>query len=318
MQRFREARQGPAKPGAAAPSSGAAARTAPPTLIGAQRPRRSELSRAWRRFRRYRPALFGLAVIAILIVLAVAPGLFAPYDPYETFPGMRGKGPTREHPFGMDEIGRDLLSRVIYGSRVALLVGIAATGLSLVIGFTVGASSGYFRGWVDLLLSRLVDTLMAFPTLVLLVALAAAVGPSLQTVVLVIGFTAWAQYARVVRAEVLSLRERDFVLAARAMGAPDYRIIFRHLLPNVLGVLIVIASLSIAGVILAESALSFLGLGTQPPQASWGSILSAGRTYIRTYPHICIAPGVIITVTVLAFNLLGDGLRDAFDPRMKI
>ncbi len=287
-------------------------------LTVAQRPRRSEWSRAWRRFRRYRPALFGLSVIGVLIVLSLIPGLFAPYDPYEPIPGMRGKGPSWAHPFGFDEIGRDLLSRVIYGSRIALLVGIAATGLSLVIGVSVGASAGYFGGWVDLFLSRVVDTLMAFPTLVLLVALAAAVGPSLRTVVLVIGFTAWAQYARVVRAEVLSLRERDFVLAARAMGAPDYRIIFRHLLPNVLGVLIVIASLSIAGVILAESALSFLGLGTQPPQASWGSILSAGRTYIRTYPHICIAPGVLITVTVLAFNLLGDGLRDAFDPRMKV
>jgi peptide/nickel transport system permease protein len=218
----------------------------------------------------------------------------------------------------MDEIGRDLLSRVIYGSRIALLVGLAATSISLAIGVTVGAAAGYFRGWVDLALSRVVDTLMAFPTLVLLIALAASIGPSLRTVVLVIGFTSWAQYARVVRAEVLSLRERDFILAARAIGARPQRIIFRHLLPNVLGVVIVIASLSIAGVILAESALSFLGLGTQAPQASWGSILSAGRTYIRTYPHICIAPGVVITVTVLAFNLLGDGLRDAFDPRMKL
>jgi ABC-type dipeptide/oligopeptide/nickel transport system permease subunit len=286
--------------------------------IAARRPYRSEWSRAWRRFRRYRPALFGLAVIAILIVLALFPGLFAPYDPYEPFPGMRGKGPSWEHPLGMDEIGRDMLSRVIYGSRIALLVGLAATGISLAIGVTVGAAAGFFRGWVDVVLSRVVDTLMAFPTLVLLVALAGSLGPSLRTVVLVIGFTSWAQYARVVRAEVLSLRERDFVLAARALGVPDYRIIFRHLLPNVLGVVIVIASLSIAAVILAESALSFLGLGTQPPQASWGSILSAGRTYIRTYPHICIAPGIVITITVLAFNLLGDGLRDALDPRMKI
>ncbi len=270
------------------------------------------------RFLQNRLAVFGLAVIGILIVLALVPGLFAPYDPYEPFPGRRGEGPSPAHPLGFDEIGRDVLSRVIYGSRIALLVGLTATSISLTIGVTVGAAAGYFRGWVDLVLSRLVDTLMAFPTLVLLVALAASIGPSLRTVVLVIGFTAWAPYARVVRAEVLSLRERDFVLAARALGVPDHRIIFRHLLPNVLGVIIVIASLSIAGVILAESALSFLGLGTQAPQASWGSILSAGRTYIRTYPHICIAPGIVITVTVLAFNLLGDGLRDAFDPRMKI
>lgn len=281
-------------------------------------PRRSEWSRAWRRFRRYRPALAGLFVIGVLAVLALVPGLFAPYSPYEPFPGMRGQGPSLAHPLGMDEIGRDLLSRAIYGSRIALIVGLAATSIALLIGVTVGATAGYFGGWVDLLLSRVVDTLMAFPTLVLLVALAAAVGPSLKTVVLVIGATAWAQYARVVRAEVLSLRERDFVLAARALGVPSWRIIVRHLLPNVLGLIIVLASLSIAGVILAESALSFLGLGTQPPDASWGSMLSAGRTYIRTYPHIALFPGIMITITVLAFNLLGDGLRDAFDPRMKV
>lgn len=293
-------------------------RTAPLKLATTQPAQRNAWFQAWRRFRRYRPALAGLTVIALLVVLAIAPGLFAPYSPYEPVPGMRGKPPSMTHPFGFDEIGRDLLSRVIYGSRIALLVGFSATGLSLLIGVTIGAVSGYFSGWIDLLLSRLVDALMAFPTLVLLVALAAAFEPSLTTVVVVIGFTAWAQYARVVRAEILSLRERDFVLAARAVGVSNARIIVRHLLPNVLGVIIVIASLSVATVILAESALSFLGLGTQPPEASWGSILSAGRTYIRTYPHISLFPGIMITVTVLAFNLLGDGLRDALDPRMKV
>jgi peptide/nickel transport system permease protein len=262
--------------------------------------------------------LAGLTVIVVLVVVALAPGLFAPYDPEAPFPGMRGRGPTAAHPLGFDEIGRDILSRTIYGARVALMVGLTATGLSLLIGVTVGALAGYLGGWIDMILSRIVDALMAFPLLVLLVALAAAFRPSLRVAIIVIGVTAWAQYARVVRAEVLSLRERDFVLAARASGASSLRIIFRHLLPNVLGLVIVLASLSVAGVILAESSLSFLGLGTQPPDASWGSMLSTGRTYILSYPHIALFPGLMITITVLAFNLLGDGLRDALDPRMKV
>ena len=298
--------------------SGGAVRTAPLALARADRPRRTELSRAWRRFKRYRPALAGLTVIAVLVILALLPGLFAPYDPEAPFAGMRGRGPTAAHPLGFDEIGRDILSRTIFGARVALLVGLTATGLSLLIGVTVGATAGYFGGWLDMILSRIVDALMAFPLLVLLVTLAAAFRPSLRVAILVIGITAWAQYARVVRAEVLSLRERDFVLAARASGASSVRIIFRHLLPNVLGLVIVLASLSVAGVILAESSLSFLGLGTQPPDASWGAMLSTGRTYILSYPHIALFPGIMITITVLAFNLLGDGLRDAFDPRMKV
>jgi peptide/nickel transport system permease protein len=285
-------------------------------LTVAQRPRRSEWSRAWRRFRRYRPALFGLSVIGVLIVLSLIPGLLAPYDPYEPIPGMRGKGPSWAHPFGFDEIGRDLLSRVIYGSRIALLVGIAATGLSLVIGVSVGASAGYFGGWVDLFLSRVVDTLMAFPTLVLLVALAAAVGPSLRTVVLVIGFTAWAQYARVVRAEVLSLRERDFILAARAMGAPDYRIILRHLLPNVTPIILVRAALIVPDLILVESALSFLGLGVRVPTPSWGNMLQEATETYRQALTFVFLPGFMIYITVLCISLVGDGVRDALDPRL--
>jgi peptide/nickel transport system permease protein len=208
-----------------------------------------------------------------------------------------------------------MLSRTIYGARVAMLVGLSATGLSLVIGVLVGAIAGYFGGFVDILLSRIVDALIAFPLLVLLIAMAAALGPSLRNVIIIIGVTVWGQYARVVRAEVLSLREREFVTAARTVGASDGRIIVRHIIPNVLGPIIVLASLSVAGIILLESALSFLGLGTQPPTPSWGSMLSAGRTYILTYPHIAFFPGLAIVITVLGFNLLGDGLRDALDPR---
>jgi peptide/nickel transport system permease protein len=278
---------------------------------------RSEWARVWRSFKRSRPALAGLSAVGVLVLLGLAPDLVAPYSPYAIDPSARGSAASWAHPFGVDQVGRDVLSRVVHGARIAMLVGLSATGLSLVVGVLVGATAGYFGGAVDAILMRLVDALMAFPLLVLLIAIAAAVGPSLTNAIIIIGFTTWAQYARVVRAEVLSLREREFVLAARTVGAPNGRIIVRHILPNVLGPIIVLASLSVAGVILLESALSFLGLGAQPPMPSWGSMLADGRTYILTYPHIALFPGLAITVTVLAFNLLGDGLRDALDPRTR-
>lgn len=286
-------------------------------LSGNARPQRSEFSRIWRRFRRHRLGVAGLTFIALLVVTALLADLLAPYSPIQSVSGMRGVGPSWSHPLGFDHIGRDILSRIIYGTRIALIVGIGATGIAVTIGVLVGATAGYFGGWVDNLLSRAVDTLMAFPTLVLLIALTAVVGPSLRTVVIVIGATVWAQYARVVRADTMSLRERDFTLAARVAGATNARIIFRHLVPNVLGPVIVLASLAVGGIIIYESTLSFLGLGIQPPEPSWGGMLADGRAYIVHYPHIAIAPGVMITLTVLAFNLLGDGLRDALDPRTR-
>ncbi|MGB5049608.1 MAG: ABC transporter permease, partial [Caldilineaceae bacterium] len=242
--------------------------------------------------------------------------LIAPYDPIEDiFRGVRGVGPSWEHPFGYDHLGRDLLSRIIFGSRVALLVGLVATGISVLVGIVIGAVAGYFGGWVDTLLSRLVDTLMAFPIIALLVVLAAVLGPSLVTTIVVIGFTGWARFARVVRADVMSMKQQDFVTAARAVGVRDWRIIWRHLLPNVMGPVIVLASLGIGGIIILESALSFLGLGIRPPNPSWGGTLADGRAFILRYPHIAFFPGLMIVITVLAFNFLGDGLRDAFDPR---
>jgi peptide/nickel transport system permease protein len=206
-------------------------------------------------------------------------------------------------------------STTAYGTRVALIVGIGATAIALTIGVTVGAIAGYFGGRVDFVLSRIVDALMAFPLLALLSTLSAVFGPSFRNEVIKIGLTVWASFARIVRAEVLSLRERDYVLAARSLGATDRRIIVRHIAPNTLGLVIVLASLAIGGVITLESALSFLGLGVNPPTASWGGMLSDGRDYIRNYPHIAIAPVIAITLTVLAFNLVGDGLGDALDPR---
>jgi peptide/nickel transport system permease protein len=245
------------------------------------------------------------------------PGLFEPYGYTEIDLSSRSESPSWAHPFGFDHVGRDLLSRLIRGTRVAFLVGMSATAIALTIGVTVGATAGYFGGWVDSVLSRIVDSVMAFPLIVLLITLAAVVGPGVRTTVFVIGFTVWAQYARVVRAEVLSVRERDFVTSARSAGASDPRIIFRHILPNVLGPVIVLASLAVGGIIILEAALSFLGLGVQAPTPSWGGMLADARPFITTYPHMPIFPGVMIFLTVIAFNLLGDGLRDALDPRQR-
>ena len=279
--------------------------------------RRSELWRMWHRFTRYRPGLAGLAVILIIIVVAIFANVLAPYSPTEVHPAMRGAGPSHDHPLGYDHVGRDILSRLLYGARIAMIVAVLATAIAVAIGVSVGSTSGYFGGRIDALLSRVVDALMAFPTLVLLITLVAVVGPSLVNVILVIGTTVWASYARIVRAEVLSLREQEFILAARATGATDGRIIWRHLVPNVVGPVIVLATLGVGGIIILEAALSFLGLGVRPPAPDWGGMLADGRAYITIYPQIVIAPGVMIAITVLAFNLFGDGLRDALDPRQQ-
>lgn len=279
--------------------------------------RRSELAQAWRRFRSNRIAIVGLIFILLLIAVAVFAPWIAPDDPYFSYPGARGVAPSAEHFFGFDHIGRDLFSRVLFGSRVALIVGLFSTGIAVSLGIVIGAISGYFGGWIDSLLSRLVDTLMAFPIIALLIVLAAVLGPSLTTTVVVIGVTGWARFARVVRADVLSIKAEDYIMAARATGVSHARIIFQHILPNVLGPVIVLASLGIGGIIILEASLSFLGLGIRPPTPSWGGILADGRPHLLRYPHIAFFPGLMITLTVLAFNFVGDGLRDALDPRQR-
>ena len=290
--------------------------TEPNTQLISEPASRSEWSQAWRRFRANRMAVGGLVVIVLLMILAVFAPVFSPYNPIdEIFRGMRGGSPTLAHPFGYDHLGRDLLSRVIFGTRIALMVGLIATGIAATLGVVIGAVAGYFGSWVDTLISRVIDTLMAFPIIALLVVLAAVLGPSLTTTILVIGLTGWARFARVVRAEVMSLKATDFITAARAVGVRDWRIIWRHLLPNVLGPVIVLATLGIGSIIILESALSFLGLGIRPPNPSWGGTLADGRAFILRYPHIAFFPGLMIVITVLSFNFLGDGLRDALDPR---
>lgn len=287
------------------------------TLAGMERQQRSEFRRAWNRFVRYRPALIGLGFIGLLIVLAIFPGFFSPHPPTEIYPGMRNQAPSSEFLIGTDHAGRDMLTRIIYGSRTALIVGVAATAISILIGVTIGAIAGYIGRWVDAVLSRIVDTMMAFPLLALLVVLSSVFGPSVLTVTVIIGATFWTGYARLIRADIMSARERDYVLAAQAIGVQTPRLIVRHILPNIMGPVIVLATLGIGGIIILEAALSFLGLGVQPPTASWGRALSDARPHILRYPHTAIAPGVMITLTVLAFNMIGDGLRDALDPRQR-
>lgn len=282
---------------------------------------RSEWLQAWRRLRANRLALLGLAVVILLLLIAALAEWLAPYDPAYSLRGMRGASPSAEHWLGTDTNGRDLLSRVVFGARIALTVGIGATLLQVVIGVAIGAIAGYFGGWSDTILSRLIDTLMSIPVLALLTLLASVLRdkniPSVLLTILVIGFTGWSRFARVVRADIMSLKHRDFVIAATSSGVRPLRIIFRHMLPNVLGPVIVLASLGIGGIIILEAALSFLGLGVRPPTPSWGVILSDGRQFITSYPHIVISPGLMIVVTVLAFNFLGDGLRDALDPKQR-
>lgn len=286
-----------------------------PVALETEFERRSEWMRAWRRFKANRLAVVGLVFIVLLCLMAIFADVIVPYDPIEIVSGKRGEAPSFEHPLGWDHVGRDLLARVVFGSRVSLTVGLSASAISVVIGVFVGVVAGYFGGWTDAVLSRVIDTLMSFPIIALLIVLSAVLGPSLITTIVVIGATTWARYARVVRGDVFSLKERDFIVAARALGAKERRIIWRHIIPNLLGPVIVLASLGVGSIIILESALSFLGLGIRPPNPSWGGILADGRAFITLYPHISIAPGIMIVITVLVFSFVGDGLRDALDPR---
>lgn len=283
----------------------------------AARADRGYWAEAWRRLRRHRLAMGGLVIIAGIILLAVFAPLVSPVDPLAIDyshpaapPGASG------HLLGTDVVGRDILSRLIFGTRISLQVGIVAVGIAATIGTTVGLIAGYRGGLVDNVLMRAVDVFLAFPVIVLAIAIIAVLGPSLVNVIVALGLVAWTTYARVVRGAVLVLREADFVQAARAMGTSDARIIVRHILPNTLAPVIVLATVGMAAAIIAEAALSFLGLGVQPPTPSWGTMLNEGRGFLRTAPHISTFPGLAIMVTVLGFNFLGDGLRDALDPRL--
>jgi len=260
-------------------------------------------------------AVAGLTFIFIVFFIAIFANNIAPYDPYKINVYKVLEPPSKEHILGTDELGRDVLSRIIYGARVSLKVGFIAMGIAILTGTILGAIAGYYRGFIDTIIMRLVDVMLAFPTLFLILAVVAVLEPSIYIIMVVIGLTGWMDVARLVRAEVLSLKEREFVLAARAMGASSGRIIFIHILPNAIYPVIVAATFSVGGAILIESGLSFLGLGIQPPEPSWGGILSVGKDYITVAWWMSLFPGIAIFLTVLSFNLLGEALRDALDPK---
>ena len=272
---------------------------------------------AWRRFRRNRLAMLGLVTIIVLSVIAILATVISPYDPLKPDVKAFGKPPSAAHLLGTDQSGRDVLTRLIYGARVSLSVGIVAVSIYLVIGTVLGAIAGYRRGMTDAVIMRITDTVMSFPALIIILAVVPVLGPSIFNIMLVIGLLGWPAVARLVRGEFLSLREREFALAARGIGATDRRIIFRHILPNVAGPLVVVASFGMADAIITEAGLSFLGLGVRPPEASWGQMLNAAIDVgtIIEKPWIWIEPAIAIAVTVLAINFIGDGLRDALDPR---
>ena len=271
----------------------------------------------WRAFRRNKLALIGGVVVVILVALALlAPGI-APWDPNR--PDVRKilDAPSKAHPLGTDQLGRDVLSRMLYGARVSLAVGFVSVGIATIIGIALGAAAGYHGGTIDALVMRLVDLMLVFPRLFLLLAVLAFLRPSIWTIMAVIGLTGWMSVARLVRAEFLSLKEREFVLWSQSIGASSFRTIWRHILPNAIGPVLVAMTLGIPAAILTESGLSFLGLGVQPPHATWGNILNEGKDAIEIGWWLSAYPGVAILVTVLSYNLLGEGIRDALDPRLR-
>lgn len=260
-------------------------------------------------------ARIGLVVLLLFVLAAPLAPLVSPHDPNEQDLSRRLEGPSIQNLLGRDEFGRDILSRIIFGSRVSLSVGILVVSISLAVGVSVGTIVGYVGGWFDELVMRLVDVVLAFPGILLAIALMAVLGQSLFNVVLALCITGWAPFARLARGEALSMRERQFVVAARALGASLPRVVMRHILPNIISPILVRATLGMAGVIVAEAALSFLGLGVRPPTPSWGAMLNAGRAFILVRPHLVIFPGLAIMLVVLSLNFVGDGLRDLLDPR---
>ncbi len=270
----------------------------------------------WQRLRHNRMALVGGMIVLAMFLMAAAAS-FSSADPAAIDISQSLLPPSMAHPFGTDDLGREVFVRMLYGARISLLVGFVAVGISTVIGIVLGALAGYYGSWVDALVMRFVDIMLCFPTFFLILAVIAFLDPSIWNIMIVIGLTSWMGVARLIRAEFLSLRQRDFVLAAQALGASDLRLIFRHILPNAMSPVLVSATLGVAGAILTESALSFLGIGVQPPTPSWGNMLIIGKQTLGSAWWLSVIPGLAILITVLGYNLLGEGVRDALDPRLK-
>jgi len=269
------------------------------------------------RFFRDKLAVAGLITVLALFVISIGAPLLAPYDPNAIDVSKVLSPPSSAHPFGTDELGRDVLSRMIYGAGISLKVGLVAVGIAVIIGVLLGAVAGYYGGWIDVVIMRLVDIMLCFPSFFLILAVIAFLEPSIFNIMAVIGLTSWMGITRLVRAEFLTLKERDFILAERAFGAGSLRIIFSHILPNAMAPVLVAATLGIASAVLTESALSFLGIGVQPPTPSWGNILTQGKEVLGVAWWMSVYPGLAILLTVLGYNLLGEGIRDAIDPRLK-
>ena len=273
--------------------------------------------RAWRRLKKRRGAMLGLGIILVLVLMAVFASVLAPYDPTQQSWSLVRKPPSSAHWFGTDEVGRDLLARIIYGARASLSAGVISVGIAIALGVPLGLVAGYGPAWADVILSRITDAMLACPFLILAIALAAFLGPSLSNAMIAIGVTATPIFVRLTRGQVMSVKVEDYVESARAIGNPKWRIAVRHILPNVMPQLLVQMTLTIATAVIAEASLSFLGLGQQPPAPSWGSMLNSAQRFLTNAPWMAVWPGLAIFVTVLSFNLVGDGLRDAFDPREK-
>ena len=281
--------------------------------------KRSQFQETWRRLKKNRMAMLGLFVITLLILGSIFADFIFDYNDVviKQDTSIRLEGPSSEHWLGTDEFGRDILARLVHGSRVSLSVGVVAVTISLLIGGTLGAIAGFYGGKVDNVIMRFMDILLAVPSLLLSITIVSALGPSLINLMLAIGISSVPSYARIVRASVLTVKDQEFVEAARCIGANNFEIITSHIIPNCMAPIIVQVSLKVASAILSTSGLSFLGLGVKAPTPEWGAMLSGGRSYLRNAPHLCIFPGIAIIITILSLNLLGDGLRDALDPKLK-
>ena len=284
-----------------------------------QSKKRSQWVEIWRRMRRNRLAMIGLAIVVVLILIAIFADQIVDYDTVviKQNISIRLQGPSAEHWFGTDELGRDIFARLVHGARISLLVGVVAVCIALATGGTLGAIAGYFGGVVDNVIMRIMDIFLSIPILLLAIMIVAALGSSIVNLMIAIGLASMPTFARVVRASVLSVKDQEFVEAARAIGSKNSHIIFRHIMPNCLSPIIVQSTLRVATAILSTASMSFIGLGIQPPSPEWGAMLASGRGYIRDAPHVVVIPGLLIMITILALNLLGDGLRDALDPKLK-
>lgn len=270
----------------------------------------------WQRFRQNRLAYIGGIIVFLLFIVSVLAPLISPYSPNDIDRRQILEAPSMRHFMGTDDLGRDVFSRMLWGARISLAVGFVAVGIATLIGMALGALSGFYGGWTDRTIMRFIDIMLSIPTFFLILAVIAFVGPSIWNIMIVIGLTSWMGVARLVRAEFLSIKQREYVLAAKALGANDFRIIFRHIMINSMAPVLVSAVLGVAGAVLVESALSFLGIGVQPPTPSWGNILTLGKDNIEIAWWLSVFPGLAILITVLGYNLLGEGIRDSIDPRL--